>query len=962
VQSEAPVGGVLIAQDTYRYVRGVFDVTPRPAVMLKGKSQPIATYLVRRAKSRAFRSVTRGVAGIEAPTVGRAAEIKSLQDAYLGAFERGRVVWAQIRGAAGVGKSRLLAEMNTWLDLRPEVFRLFRARAAEGDERSPFALFRWMWFDRFQIAEDAPLAQAEAKWVQKFSELWGETSDAVTERAQALGLLVGLPFQDSPHLAAQRGDPKQVKGRAFVVVRELIDRIRQTQPVVFQLEDMQWADASSCEGLAQLLVPITPTDDQPAPLYGLFFLAASRSEWSVPAPLQEYLRIAPLATGAGTGTRSALPFEPGAVQVVNVALAPLSTEASRELVAELLQPLTPPPAELIALIVDRAEGMPYYVEELVNWCCDHGIIDRTAEAWRFVPEKLRDSPLPVTLQHLLLTRLGALSPSERAALQFGAVFGRNFWSGGVQAVGLKRAEALDELRGRGFIEAQPESAFAGEIEWSFHHGLMRDVTYETVLKRDRAVLHRQAATWIEAQARSAGRIDEFTGLLGEHYERAGEALIAAEWHLRAGERANTRGAAPEARRAFSRVLELLPRNETELRWRALIGREEASSVLGNPDAWQADLGALQKVAESSGHSQRVAEVHRRAAEFHHARGNFTEARRLADLAVLAARGAGDTALEIRAAAMRGMTEVRLGEVAAGMKSAEDALAGARAVGDPELLAYVLGRVGYCTVEGSKDHCYGVSLLQEQIALDRQAGRSFSVARGQGNLAVCYGYLGQFKRARAVLEEAVNTFSNFGARRMRGYTLLNLGCSLIFSGELTRARAVLEQSLAEMVAAGDQFGQTAALSSMALALEKARDFAGAGRRLAEARVLAEKMNAAPMLNDLCAAQGRIALAQARTDEARALALRVWEQLKAHGNGGTHEGSLAYVSCIEIFDAFGETDLAREVAAAGWARLADLAGRIDNPAARQSLLENVPDNRAVVEWCERLGVATNAPATP
>jgi class 3 adenylate cyclase/tetratricopeptide (TPR) repeat protein len=949
VQSEAPVGGVLISHDTYRHVRGVFDVTPRPPVVLKGKSQPVATYLVRRAKPRAFRSVSRGVSGIEAPTVGRTVELQTLQNAYFDAFEGCRVVWAHLRGQAGVGKSRLLSDMNSWLDLRPEVFRLFRARASEGDERQPFALIRWMWFDRFQIADDAPLAQAEAKWVQKFSELWGAASDDVTERAHALGLLAGLAFQGSPHLAALRGDPAQVKGRALFVARELLDRIRQTTPVVLQLEDMQWSDSSSCEALAQLLAPVTATEDRPAPACGLFVLSAARSEWTVPASLKDFLPAPPAA-----GTRAAAPAEPRAIQSVAVTLAPLSGEATAELVSELLQPLGAPPAELITLITDRAEGMPYYVEELVNWCCDHGIIDRSTEPWRFVPEKLRDSPLPVTLQHLLLTRLGALPEGERIALQRGAIFGRHFWSGGVQATGHEGHESLDGLRGRGFIEAQPESSFAGDTEWSFHHGLLRDVTYETVLKRDRAALHRQAATWLETQARSAGRLDEFTGLLGEHFERAGETLVAADWHLRAAERAKDRGAAPEAHRAFSRALELLPRTATDARWRALLGREETSAMLSNIESWQTDLAALQKLAESSGDGRRVAEVHSRAAEFHRQRGNFAEARRFADLAALTARGAGDLALEIKASATRATAEIRLGEIASGMRSAEEALAAARALGDPALLATVLARCGFCHAEGSKDQGRSVSLIREQAEIERRSGRAFATAVTQINLSVSLFRTGFLKQARAALEEALPIVTGFGARRARAYVFLNLGGVMLDTGELSRARGLLEQGLAEAVAVGDVFGQVGALAILGRTLERTGDLAGAARRLAEARILAEKMNAAPVLNDLMILQGQVALAQARPDEARALALRAWEHLKVQGGAGTHEGALAFVGCVEIFDALGEAELARAAATAGWTMLSETAGKIEDPATRQSLLENMPHNRALIEWCERLGV--------
>lgn len=235
LQSAAPPGGILISEDTYRYVRGVFDVTPQPPLTVKGKREPLQTFLVRRAKARAFRSVTRGVAGIQTRTIGRDAELQQLREAYLDAYENRRVVWAQLMGEPGVGKSRLLQDINDWIELRDETVRVFRGRAFAGEQNQAFALIRRLWFDRFQIAEDAPLIQAQAKWVERFGELTGIDDP---EPAQALGLLVGLPFEDSPHIGAMRDHPEQVKGRAFVVSRQTLAAIRAEHPIQMLLEDL----------------------------------------------------------------------------------------------------------------------------------------------------------------------------------------------------------------------------------------------------------------------------------------------------------------------------------------------------------------------------------------------------------------------------------------------------------------------------------------------------------------------------------------------------------------------------------------------------------------------------------------------------------------------------------------------------------------------------------------------------
>ena len=120
------------------------------------------------------------------------------------------------------------------------------------------------------------------------------------------------------------------------------------------------------------------------------------------------------------------------------------------------------------------------------------------------------------------------------------------------------ADTLGHLQPRGFVEAQPESSFQGDTEWSFHQSLLQEVTYESVLKRERAALHKVAAGWLERQARRAGRLEEFAGLLGDHCERAGELSAAADWYLQAGRRAMNQGAPREAAGFYTRAIGTAP--------------------------------------------------------------------------------------------------------------------------------------------------------------------------------------------------------------------------------------------------------------------------------------------------------------------------------------------------------------------------------------------------------------------
>ena len=933
LQSAAPPGGILISHDTYRYVRGVFDLTPRPPLTVKGKSKPLQTYLVRRAKQRPFRTVTRGVAGVEIRTIGREVEIRSLQAAYLRAHEQRGLVWAQLLGDPGVGKSRLLLDLSDWMDLREEIFLLLRARAFPDDPNQPFALVRRMWFDRFQIADDMPLEQAEAKWVERFKEFWGQ--DDGEEAAHALGLLVGLPFEKSPHIRAMRNDPTQVKGRALVVSRELVKAVRRQDPVVVLLEDLQWTDAASWEYLMEVFLG-GAGGEQPN---GLFILAAARPEWHPPQEL-------------GALFKSSLPDEKGCEKWgVQIPLAPLTDEATRALAEELFQRVVDVPQQIIDLLVERSEGVPYFTEELVNWFIDRGLLDISGEQWRFLPERLKEQPLPATLQHLLLTRLSSLSQPERAALQRGAIFGRRFWTGGVEALGVSGgAETLGHLQPRGFVEAQPESAFQGDTEWSFHQTLLQEVTYESVLKRERAALHKVAAGWMERQARQAGRLDEFAGLLADHCERAGELSAAADWYLEAGRRAFGQGAPREANGFYTRALELLPPVDRERRWLALLGREEALSVLAEAELSKADITALLELARSFDDDNRVAQAYLRQAMYATRIGDVNLIDQACQEGLAAARRGGNESIEVRVLAITTVVDLHRGDKTTAIEKAEAALSCARNLGDESVLGNVLFRAAFLYGElGDMARC--VPLQIEQVELDHRLGDRSREATGLGNLAGDYASMGLYREARPLNEQASRIARGLGARRLLAYGLMTLAEIFLATGDLRNARQLQEQALQEISPTQDARGKGFALDNLGNVQLAMGDAPAAARRLSEARELASRQGLDAQACEAAAGLAACAVMQGELAEARTYVREAWEHLREHGwTGGGNPGRV-YRHCAETFDALGDEEDLRAVLESSHQALMEVADKIDVPDWRQSFLENVPDHRALMEMWER-----------
>ena len=179
------------------------------------------------------------------------------------------------------------------------------------------------------------------------------------------------------------------------------------------------------------------------------------------------------------------------------------------------------PPTVHARILERAEGNPFFLEEIVRHLIDEGLIVRSGERWR-ASERIVDVQIPDNVQSVLAARIDLLAPSEKRTLQSAAVVGRVFWPSAVRLLLNGQAtdltEHLGRLEGRELVQERLGSAMAGETEYIFKHILTRDVAYESLPRRERAQAHVTVARWIEDTAGERAR--EFVELLAYHYSTA----------------------------------------------------------------------------------------------------------------------------------------------------------------------------------------------------------------------------------------------------------------------------------------------------------------------------------------------------------------------------------------------------------------------------------------------------------
>ena len=163
MEQTAPPGALRISHDTYAQVRGMFEVEAQEPLTVKGVDEPIRSYLVQRAKPRAFRIGTRGIEGVATRMIGRDAELEALQRGLQRLFAERQLAAVTVVAEAGIGKSRLLYEFEAWSEARPETFYLFRGRATPQTQGQPYGLLRDILAWRFQIADDDSIEAARAK-------------------------------------------------------------------------------------------------------------------------------------------------------------------------------------------------------------------------------------------------------------------------------------------------------------------------------------------------------------------------------------------------------------------------------------------------------------------------------------------------------------------------------------------------------------------------------------------------------------------------------------------------------------------------------------------------------------------------------------------------------------------------------------------------------------------------------
>lgn len=760
LQSSAEANTVIISESTARAARHAFDLESRGVLVLKGKSEPVRAFRVIGRKDVVESG--RGIEGLQSPLVGRDRELKILM-AKIEELRQGRGQIVSVIGEAGLGKSRLIAELRKSLtQSRDEDTRVqwFEARSLSFETATPYAPFINLFHSLFGILPDETDPKKYAKIKNRVNDLLPERGGEV---APFLAAMMGIAVQGQDSEVIQYLLPPNLRSRVFQSVLELAGALAARGPLILVFEDLHWADSTSLDLIGQML---SLTDRAPILLLALFR----------PQQQEPYWRFHE-AAGSDFPHR----YTP-------IALEPLDESSARTLIANLLQ-IEDLPEKVRALILKKAEGNPFYVEEVIRSLLDARLIIHREGHWRATRE-IENIALPDTLAGVIAARLDRLDDESKHIAQTAAVIGREFQFlvlADVYGSGAQVEASIGTLQQRELVR---EKTRQPEIVYLFKHTLTQETAYGSVLLSRRRELHRRVAQCIERM--DPARAND----IARHFWQAQDEARALPYLLEAGDRAARAYATPEAIQYYAQALQALPKADNlELARRAYEGLGGALTLANDLAGAVKNYEAMLDLAEArqdipmqvSAMNKLASVVALRMGQFPKAEERLTHAERLA-------REVKDRAGLAEMFLIRCQMCSSIADFDGAVNYVSQIVALARESNDKAQMAYGLGHIANTLVLMTRyDEAFPI--MQESLQLSREVGNLEHEAENLAMIAPAY-YVrnGDLNTAYRMAEQGTGIAVRIGATLSAIFGAWAKGEIARMRGEYRRAMEGYYQSL------------------------------------------------------------------------------------------------------------------------------------------------------------------------
>ncbi len=673
LQQIARPGSVLVGEATHKLIAGYFETLAMGELTVKGHT-PVRAFEVLRPRGRRARLDVAAERGLT-PLVGRERELETL-GALFREVKAGRGQVVSIAGEAGIGKSRLLLEFRSAVAGAGEHATWLEGRCVSFGQSIPFLPVIDQFRENFRIEEFDGEPEIIAKVEHGLRGL-GQVDGHIPYVRYLLAVDPG-----DPAIAAM--DASARRKRILEACRGVALRGASLRPILFVIEDLHWVDTSTEEFLAFLIDAVAN-----API---MLLLTYRGGYTPPF-----------------GGRSFC---------TTLTLRSLSEPETLTMAGRVLGTAQFPP-ELMSALMEKAEGVPLFVEEVTKTLIDLGVLRQENGGYRVV-KGVREVNVPDTMQAIIMARLDRLGEGGKRTVQLASVIGRQF---------LRRLlERITELPGQlegllaelKTLEIIYEQGLVPEPAYIFKHAVIQDVAYNSLLMQRRKELHREVGRAIEELY--PDRLAEHYEELAHHFALGEESGKAVTYSLLAGDRAAHAFANHEARRHYARGLDVAERETAHVE-AGLLARLHAKhaavlSILAEYDAAVAEYRRALELVRPLGDRNREIEILVALSGVYYWGHNAESARQAANEALAIAREVGDRAAEAGCLGMRAETAVADGTLIQATADIEEALRLSHEIGEPRLRAQILTSAGrVLQFRGEFDRA--IAYLREGVQLARQ---------------------------------------------------------------------------------------------------------------------------------------------------------------------------------------------------------------------------------------------------
>lgn len=752
----ANVNEILVGPKTFSQAKGQFDFEPLKATKIKGKEKPVPIY-----RLVAVKTHPEEMKGIETRLIGRDNELRYLQETFRKTMEDRKTSIITVVGEAGIGKSRLLYEFAKWLDSVPGECFVFRGRGTPENRKSTNGLWKNLFSHQFGIeVRDGP-----DEVIAKFRRNLGEILE--DGKADLMGHFVGFDFSSSLAVKNLLGS-QAFEAMAIASLSNYVRSFTRGETVLL-LDDIHFADAGSLDTLEQIIKSLPA-----APLMIVCtarpILYEYRSEW-----------------GQNLNGHGVLQ------------LKSFSNQDSEVFVKEIFKLGSPIPERLINLIVDRAEGNPFYIEELVKMLVEEGVITGNSEQWDISLDDLIKLKIPTSLNGILQARLDALPEMQKRFLQRASVMGRLFWDQGALCLMTEEEDRLSQPEldtiledsvDRQLILKREKSQIENSREFLFKHALLRDVAYETLLLKRRRIYHSQAAEWLIEKA--GQRLDEYLHIIGGHYELAGEKLKAVHYLERAGKSFHKINAYQESVSALERCQKLLS-GEDQTKWAEIeVQLGEINTDKGEYSRAKTHFqDALKNDRLLS--SQDIVVSSFRLGWIFSKMGEYDKGIEYVDRGLEIARKHNDTHGTVQCLHTKGWIYFLVGKFDDAILCAQEALGISKKNNDKRSISLCLNVI-QAAANGLENFNEALKINEKCICIGRELGDQLIISRGLCNQGEHFRKQHKYKKSLNCYEESLEISREIDQKNLICITLYNRGFALNQLGRLNEAQKCGHESL------------------------------------------------------------------------------------------------------------------------------------------------------------------------